>query len=59
MAQLNGLSKPVTVDDPSIAPEMQAQERLAERTRQDRRAAASGTGRSGWPAERRAGQRIV
>jgi hypothetical protein len=41
MAQLTGLSKPVTADDPSIAPEMQAQERLLERNRQDRRAASA------------------
>jgi hypothetical protein len=41
MQQLTGLGKPVTADDPSIAPEMAAQTRLAERTRQDRRAAAA------------------
>jgi hypothetical protein len=41
MQQLTGLSKPVNENDPSIAPEMQAQERLLERNRQARRAAAA------------------
>jgi hypothetical protein len=41
MAQLTQLGKPVDENDPSIAPEMQAQTRLAERARQDRRAAAA------------------
>jgi hypothetical protein len=41
MQQLTGLSKPVNENDPSIAPEMQAQERLLERNRQARRASAA------------------
>lgn len=39
MSQLQGLSKPITDQDPAIAGELQSQERGAERARQERRAA--------------------
>lgn len=39
LEQLTNLSKPISADDPTIAGELQAQERGLERNRQDRRAA--------------------
>lgn len=41
MDQLTKLSAPVTAEDPTIANEMQAQSRVAERGRQDRRSASA------------------
>lgn len=41
LSQLQGLSKPVSAQDPEISGEMQAQERILERLRQDRRGAAA------------------
>lgn len=41
MQQLGQLSRPVTADDPSIKGQMDAQSALAERVRQERRAAAA------------------
>lgn len=41
LGQLQGLSAPVTANDPAIAGEMQAQERILERLREQRRAEAA------------------